>query len=42
MLIYIGFDSDGAGEFRQRTDKAAPIRHKWNYLKENLKDNCDP
>lgn len=39
---YIRFDNGRTREFRQKTDKAAPIRDIWNILNENLAKNYDP
>lgn len=39
---FIRFDDSRTREFRQRTDKAAPIRDIWNFLNENLAKNFDP
>lgn len=42
LFRYIRFDSSRTREFRQKTDKAAPIRDIWNFLNENLAKNYDP
>lgn len=42
ILRFIRFDDSRTREFRQQTDKAAPIRDIWNYLNENLAKNYDP
>jgi len=42
LTRYVRFDNGRTREFRQRTDKAAPIRDIWNFLNENLRDNYDP
>ncbi|XP_055918320.1 piggyBac transposable element-derived protein 3-like [Eupeodes corollae] len=39
---YIRFDDGRTREFRQRSDKAAPIRDIWNFLNENLAKNYEP
>lgn len=38
---YIRFDDSRTREFRQQSDKAAPIRDIWNFLNENLASNYD-
>ena len=39
---YIRFDDGRTRNFRQATDKAAPIRDIWNFLNENLAKNYEP
>lgn len=39
---YIRFDDGRTREFRQKSDKAAPIRDIWNFMNENLTKNYDP
>jgi len=42
LARYVRFDNGRTREFRQRTDKAAPIRDIRNFVNENLRDNYDP
>lgn len=39
---YIRFDNGRTREFRQKTDKAAPIRDIWDFMNENLAKNFEP
>lgn len=42
LLRYIRFDDGRTREFRQQTDKAAPIRDVWNFMNQNLAKNYSP
>lgn len=42
LTRYIRFDDSRTREFRQQTDKAAPIRDIWNFMNQNLANNYEP
>lgn len=42
LTRYIRFDDSRTRNFRQQTDRAAPIRDIWNFLNENLAKNYEP